>query len=75
MKITTFNINVEKLFLRFNLMIAVVVAAFATGYPLLGLCAVPIFLITLLGIEIELVNKPTESISHKTLPVSRIVAA
>jgi hypothetical protein len=66
MKIRAFTADIESIYWRFHLMIAVVVIAFATGYPLAGIIAAPIFLSALLGVGI--VKEPRKAAKQITLP-------
>ena len=66
MKIRAFTADIESIYWRFHLMIAVVVIAFATGYPLAGIIAAPIFLSALLGVGI--VKEPRPAGKQVKLP-------
>ncbi len=48
-----YKASFEAIYWRFHLIIAIVVGAFAVGYPLLGILSVPVFLTCLLGISFK----------------------
>lgn len=52
MNIKFFQLSIGGVLLRFYLMMAIVILAGFTGYWLLGILALPVFLSTMIGVEI-----------------------
>lgn len=48
-----FALEIDKIIIRYYLMMAAVIAPFMLGVPLLAILAVPIFLSALMGIKFE----------------------
>lgn len=54
MKINFFNISLTTVMLRFYLLMAVIIIPLFAGIPALAILALPIFIITILGVEFKI---------------------
>jgi len=70
-----FEANFATIMIRYYLLVAVIVAAFFTGIPIIGLLAIPIFLSALLGVSFRSSKRSNVRDAHDLSPDSGVLHA